>query len=58
MILNSYGGKYSLSGFNLVLGMILMSSGGRYLLQIRDNSDEVWWKISTVDHLSDVKGGF
>jgi len=32
-----------------------MSSGGRYLLQIRDNSDEVWWKISTVDHLSDVK---
>ena len=38
-----------------------MRSGGRHLLYIiylvfRDNSYEVWWEISTVDHLSGVIG--
>ena len=34
--------------------MMLMRSGGKFLLPIiclvfRDNSDEVWWEVSTVD---------
>ena len=38
-----------------------MKAVGKYPLQIiylvfRDNSYEVWWEISTVDHLSGVIG--
>ena len=52
-------GSFYCRSFIWCLGMILIRSGGKYLLQIiylvlRDNTDKVWGEVSTVDHLSGV----